>query len=66
MSGCGCRGGDGGRLDAIAFRAADTPLGKGLLKARGGRIHVAGVLRTDDWNGRTRVQIQVEDAAPAA
>jgi len=56
-------GGDGARLDAIAFRAADTPLGKALLGARGRRIHVAGRLRAEEWQGRTRVQIHVEDAA---
>jgi single-stranded-DNA-specific exonuclease len=56
-------GGDGSRLDAIAFRAAGTPLGEGLLKARGQTIHVAGKLRTDDWNGQSRVQLLVEDAA---
>jgi single-stranded-DNA-specific exonuclease len=59
------RGGDGARLDAIAFRTASTALGKGLLGARGQQIHAAGRLRTDDWNGRTRVQLQLEDAAPA-
>ena len=58
-------GADGARLDAIAFRSADTDLGTGLLKARGKRVHVAGLLRTDRWNGRTRVQLQIEDAAPA-
>jgi single-stranded-DNA-specific exonuclease len=58
-------GGDGARLDAIAFRAADTALGASILKARGQRIHVAGALRMDAWNGRTRVQLHVEDAAPA-
>jgi len=56
-------GGDGARLDAIAFRAAGTPLGEGLLKSRGRAIHIAGKLRTDDWNGQARVQLQVEDAA---
>ena len=59
------RGGDGARLDAIAFRAAATSLGQGLLKSRGSRIHAAGRLKTDDWNGNTRVQLVVEDAAPA-
>jgi single-stranded-DNA-specific exonuclease len=59
-------GGDGGRLDAIAFRVADQPLGKGLLQARGKPLHVVGRLKLDEWNGRTRVQLQVEDAAPAA
>ena len=58
-------GGDGARLDAIAFRAASGPLGEGLLGARGRAIHVAGRLKADEWNGRTRVQLQLEDAAPA-
>ncbi len=57
--------GGGGRLEAIAFRVADTPLGKGLLAARGKAIHAVGRLKTDEWNGRTRVQLQLEDAAPA-
>jgi len=58
-------GPDGARLDAIAFRSVDTDLGNALLKARGKRIHVAGALRMDRWNGRARVQLLVEDAAPA-
>jgi single-stranded-DNA-specific exonuclease len=58
-------GGDGGRLDAIAFRAATTPLGEGLLASRGKLIHAAGRLRADEWQGRVRVQLQLEDAAPA-
>jgi len=58
-------GGDGARLDAIAFRAADTDLGKGLMASRGKAIHAAGRLKIDDWQGRTRVQLQLEDAAPA-
>ena len=58
-------GGDGTRLDAIAFRAATAPLGEGLLGNRGRTIHAAGRLRADKWNGRTRVQLQIEDAAPA-
>ena len=57
-------GGDGSMLDAIAFRAVGTPLGDGLLAARGRTIHVAGRLRQDDWNGRIRVQLEIEDAAP--
>ena len=58
-------GGDGARLDAIAFRAASAPLGEGLLKARGQKVHVAGKLKIDEWNGRVRTQLVVEDAAPA-
>ena len=59
-------GGDGTMLDAIAFRAVGTPLGDGLLAARGRPVHVAGRLRQDDWNGRIRVQLEIEDAAPAS
>ena len=58
-------GGDATMLDAIAFRAVGTPLGEGLLASRGKPIHVAGRLRQDDWNGRIRVQLEIEDAAPA-
>jgi single-stranded-DNA-specific exonuclease len=58
-------GGDGTILDAIAFRSVGTPLGDGLLASRGRTIHAAGRLRQDDWNGRIRVQLEIEDAAPA-
>lgn len=58
-------GADGARLDAISFRTAQTPLGQGMLKARGKRIHLAGRLKEDRWNGQARVQFHVEDAAPA-
>jgi len=58
-------GSDGARLDAIAFRTADTDLGRALLGARGTRIHAAGRLRADEWNGRARVQLHLEDAAAA-
>jgi single-stranded-DNA-specific exonuclease len=59
-------GGGGAVLDAIAFRAVNTPLGEGLLASRGKTIHVVGRLRRDDWNGRVRVQLEIEDAAPAS
>jgi single-stranded-DNA-specific exonuclease len=59
-------GGDGSRLDAIAFRAVGTPLGEGLLASRGRLIHAAGKLRSDDWGGTERAQLQIEDAAPAS
>jgi single-stranded-DNA-specific exonuclease len=59
-------GGDGARLDAIAFRAMGTRLGEGLLAARGRTIHAAGKLRSDDWGGVERAQLQIEDAAGAS
>lgn len=55
----------GGRLSAIAFRAAGTALGDALLAGAGSGLHVAGCLRADTWRGETRVQLQIEDAAPA-
>lgn len=54
----------GGRLKGIAFRCADTELGRLLLNAQGGRpIHIAGRLRKDSWQGVDRAQIMVDDAA---
>jgi single-stranded-DNA-specific exonuclease len=58
-------GGDGTRLNAIAFRVANTPLGQGLLASRGRTIHAAGRLKAEDWNGGIRVQLHLEDAALA-
>ena len=58
-------GRDGAMLGAIAFRAADTKLGEGLMRSRGRRIHVAGKLKRDAYNGVERVQFIVDDAAPA-
>jgi single-stranded-DNA-specific exonuclease len=55
--------GGGARLDAIAFRIADTELGRALLAARGRTVHVAGRLRLNGWNGRTTAQLHLEDAA---
>jgi single-stranded-DNA-specific exonuclease len=56
-------GGDGARLDAIAFRAAGQPLGDLLMSAGGMPLHVAGHLRRDTWGGRDRAELQIEDAA---
>ena len=55
--------GEGARLKAIAFRAAETPLGQLLLDRSAGALHLAGRLRADDWQGRRDVQFSVEDAA---
>jgi single-stranded-DNA-specific exonuclease len=55
----------GGRLQAIAFRAADTPLGDFLFEKRGSAIHVAGALSGNYWNGARSVQFRIVDAAVA-
>jgi len=54
----------GATLNAIAFRAADTPLGKLLTEAKGRAVHLAGHLRRDTWRGGDAVQLVVDDAAP--
>ncbi|MGO4623771.1 single-stranded-DNA-specific exonuclease RecJ [Ensifer sp. 2YAB10] len=58
-------GQDGSRLDGIAFRATETPLGEFLLASRGASIHVAGSVSADLWQGQRRVQLRVTDAARA-
>ena len=57
------RSGAGGRLEAMAFRAVDTDLGRMLGENRGSSVHVAGTLGANTWNGRTRPQLRVVDAA---
>jgi single-stranded-DNA-specific exonuclease len=54
---------DGGKIDGIAFRAADTDLGKAFLSRRGQSFHVAGTISADYFRGMRRVQIRVMDAA---
>jgi len=56
-------GGDGSRVDGVAFRAAGQPLGDLLMSASGMPLHVAGHLRKDTWGGRERIEMQIEDAA---
>lgn len=53
----------GTALKAIAFRAADGPVGRALLAADGGELHVAGHLRRDRWRGRDGVQMTIDDVA---
>jgi single-stranded-DNA-specific exonuclease len=60
---CILSGSDGGRLKAIAFRAADGPLGDSLLRPEGRTFHLAGHLRADNWRGEKNVQFSVDDAA---
>ncbi|TDK38780.1 single-stranded-DNA-specific exonuclease RecJ [Rhizobium deserti] len=54
---------DGSRLEGIAFRAAETPLGNLLLNSRGAQIHAAGCLSADQWQGNRRIQLRILDAA---
>ncbi len=55
--------GDGAVLQAIAFRAAGTELGRLLLGARQ-PLHVAGTLGAELFRGQRRIQLRILDAAP--
>lgn len=57
--------GSGPSLDAIAFGAFDGPLGPALENPGHRRFHLAGKLELNHWNGRTKVQLRLDDAAPA-
>jgi single-stranded-DNA-specific exonuclease len=60
---CIFTGADGGKLKGIAFRAMDSDLGPALLQHGGRPLHVAGQLRSDDWQDRQDVQLFIEDVA---
>lgn len=53
----------GSRLDALVWRCMGTPLGDALLQR--GRVHLAGRLKDNEWNGRRTAQFEVIDAAAA-
>ncbi len=56
----------GRRASGIAFRAEETALGAALLTARDSRVHLAGRLRRNEWQGRVRADLHIVDLAPAA
>ena len=55
----------GGALDIIAFRAFKGELGAALLNHAGQRFHFVGRLEIDEWGGRRKAKMQLEDAAKA-
>ena len=58
-------GAENTRIDAIAFNALETPMGQALMQHNGARFHLAGHLEINHWGGRQRVQLSLQDAAPA-
>ncbi|UVO51882.1 single-stranded-DNA-specific exonuclease RecJ [Sphingomonas sp. SUN019] len=57
-------GDDGRSLKAMAFRAAETPLGAALLGAAPHRkFWLAGRAKVDDWAQRPSAELHVDDAA---
>jgi single-stranded-DNA-specific exonuclease len=59
------KAGDGKQVNAIAFRAMSTPLGRALLDNRGRAMHAAGTLAIDRWQGEERIQMRLVDVAAA-
>ncbi|MEM7329681.1 MAG: single-stranded-DNA-specific exonuclease RecJ [Pseudomonadota bacterium] len=51
----------GARIEALVWRCLGTPLGDALLQR--GRVHLAGRLKENVWNGRRSAQFEVIDAA---
>jgi single-stranded-DNA-specific exonuclease len=55
---------DGGAtVRALLFRAATSGLGRLITERRGQRLHVAGTLAVDHWQGQRRPTLRVVDAA---
>ena len=52
----------GPAIRGIAFRAADSGLDGPLLADQ--PLRLVGRIRCDSWKGETRVQLEIEDAAP--
>lgn len=52
----------GARMDAICFGAFDGPLGAALEGHGGARVHLAGKLDINRWQGRQSAQLRLDDA----
>jgi len=55
----------GPQLEGVAFGAFDTALGPALSQAARGQFHLAGRLEINSYGGRNKVQLRLDDAAPA-
>ncbi|MBL1436182.1 MAG: single-stranded-DNA-specific exonuclease RecJ [Rhodobacteraceae bacterium] len=55
----------GGPIDIIAFRAFESEIGQALLNHAGKAFHFVGRLEIDEWGGRRKAKMQLEDAAIA-
>jgi len=56
---------DGTTLSGICFRAGESGLDEALLLAGSKRYHAVGQLKPNVWQGRTRIDFQLSDLAPA-
>lgn len=52
---------NGAKVSAIAFRSADNEIGQALLNNRGDVYDVVGYIKLDEWQGRQKVQMIIND-----
>jgi single-stranded-DNA-specific exonuclease len=57
--------GGNGRLKAVCFRCADTPLGDAMMNSGGVAVSLAGRLRLNEWMGSISCEFLVDDVAIA-
>jgi single-stranded-DNA-specific exonuclease len=50
------------RVYAMAFRSMEKDLGKFLLASVGKRMHLAVRIRLTSWQGKEKVDVQIDDA----
>ena len=50
---------DGASINGIGFRISDALLGKALLSSIGQKMHFAGTLSSDFYQGRRRIQLRI-------
>ncbi len=60
---CAFEGGDGVRLQGIAFRAEENGMAEILLTPNPPRVHIAARVKENTWNGHTRIDVQLADIA---
>jgi len=53
----------GPRIKIMAFRAADTDMGRALLKQTTAPFHLIGHLKINEWQGRVSAEMHLRDAA---
>ena len=53
----------GGRIKAVAFTKPDSPLRNALPSLRGKTAHFAGTLMIDNYKGRRKPMLKIEDVA---
>lgn len=56
------KGDDAMSIEAIAFRALDEEWGQILLNGVGQKFHFAGKLKLNEWRGKSKVELTLEDA----